>query len=108
MTKIINLTPHSVNIVNSKGEIVKVFEPSGIVARCTQSTERIGDLDGIPLTQSIFGVVIDLPSAQNDTFYIVSRLVLSACNNRNDLLVPNELFRDEKGNIIGCQSLANN
>ena len=29
-------------------------------------------------------------------------------NLSDDLLVPNELVRDDKGNIIGCQSLANN
>ena len=108
MKKIINLTPHSVSIVNPEGKIIKVFEVSGQIARCSQSTKIVGNIDGIPLTQSVFGEVGDLPPQEKNTLFIVSRLVLNACKDRNDLLVPNELVRDEQGNIVGCQSLANN
>lgn len=108
MKKIINLTPHSVSIVNPEGKIIKVFEVSGQIARCSQSTKIVGNIDGIPLTQSVFGEVVDLPPQEKNTLFIVSRLVLNACKDRNDLLVPNELVRDEQGNIVGCQSLANN
>ena len=108
MIKIINLTQHNVNIVNKEGKIIKVFEPSGIVARCTQSTTTLGKINDIPITQSTFGEVEGLPQEEKNTFFIVSRLVLSACKDRHDLLVPNELIRDENGNIIGCKSLANN
>ena len=108
MKKIINLTPHAVNIVDKEGKIIKIFEPAGIVARCTQSTKIVGNIEDIPISQSVFGEVIDLPSQEKNTFFIVSRLVLSACKDRDDLLVPNELVRDENGNIIGCKSLANN
>ena len=78
------------------------------MARCTQSTKIVGNIEDIPISQSVFGEVIDLPSQEKNTFFIVSRLVLSACKDRDDLLVPNELVRDENGNIIGCKSLANN
>ena len=107
MKKIINLTPHNVNIIKDNGEKI-IVEASGTVARCTQSTTTLGKINDIPITQSIFGEVEGLPQEEKNTFFIVSRLVLSACKDRHDLLVPNELIRDENGNIIGCKSLANN
>ena len=106
MKKIINLTAHDVNIVCDNGG-VKTFKPSGTVARCTQTTTKIGCVNGIPLTQTSFGVVVDLPQPQEDTIFIVSRLVLNACKGvRDDLIVPNDLVRDNQGNIIGCKSFA--
>ena len=101
-----NLTPHDVNIVKG-GKVIKTFKPEGLV-RCTQSTKVIGEVEGINITSTVFGDVEGLPAEVEGTYYIVSRLVLNACKSRNDLLVPNELVRDDKGNIIGCQSLANN
>ena len=62
----------------------------------------------IPISSSSYGEVVDLPAPQVGVYYIVSRLVMSACPNRQDLLVPNDLVRDEAGRVIGCRSLANN
>lgn len=104
---IMNLTPHTVNVCDPNGVISKSFESEGI-ARCSQSTSQIGVIDGISITSTVFGEVEGLPKEKNDVFFIVSRLVLNACPNRKDLLVPNELIRDEEGRIIGCMSLANN
>lgn len=104
MSKINNLTPHPVVLVAETGNIE--FPVSGQVARCAQTTERIGDLDGIPLSRSQFGEVVDLPKETDGVYYIVSRLVRSALPERKDLLVPNEMVRDEKGVIIGCRSFA--
>ena len=36
MTNIINLTPHRINIVDEEGNVVKIFESSG-VARAAQN-----------------------------------------------------------------------
>ena len=105
--KVINLTPHCVNMVSSTGEEIKKFESEG-EARCSQKTIRIGEVDGIPLTQTFFGEVTGLPLEQEGIKYIVSRLVMQACPNRKDLLVPNEILRDNDGKIIGCQSFAIN
>ena len=103
---IINLTAHDVNIVCDNGD-VKTFKPSGTVARCSQKTVTIGAVNGISLTHTSFGQVVDLPDKKIDTIYIVSRLVLIACKGiRDDLVVPNDLVRDEGGNIIGCKSFA--
>ena len=110
MKKLINLTPHAVTIVNG-GESITI-DPSGIVARCKQTDEQTGYIETehgeIPISETKFGEVIDLPDPKQDTCYIVSRLIMQACSERNDLLVPNEIIRDDKGNIIGCASLANN
>ena len=103
--KIINLTPHAVNIITNSGDII-TFEPSGNIARCKQETVYVGDIDGIPLTSTSFGEVEDLPLPSDGCYYIVSRLIMSACPNRSDLLGPNELVRDDNGNIIGCRSFS--
>jgi hypothetical protein len=104
--KIINLTPHLVNIVLENEETIK-FSPVGN-ARCKQETKNIGLINGIPITSTSFGEVEGLPEEKEGIYYIVSRLVMSACGNRKDLLVPNDIVRDKEGKIIGCKSLANN
>ena len=104
---ILNYTPHTVNIVNSGGEKIQDFPPMG-EARCRQTTKVIGNITGIPITSATFGEVEGLPKEVEGTYYIVSRLIRQALPNRKDLLVPNELVRDEKGKIIGCKSLAEN
>lgn len=59
--KIINLTPHNVNLYLKEGK-VKVFKPSGKIARLETTTENVGCLDnGIPLTKTIFGKTTGLP-----------------------------------------------
>ena len=107
LIEFINLTPHNVNVVR-EGEIILVIEPSGTIARCKQETKEIGMLANIPITETVFGEVENLPAPKENTYFIVSRLVLSACKDRKDLLVPNELVRDEEGNIIGCSSFSVN
>ena len=105
--KIINLTPHIVNMVDVKGEEIAKF-PSEGEARCTQTTNKVGEINSIPLTETSFGSVTGLPNEQEGIKYIVSRLVMQACQERKDLLVPNEIVRDEEGKIVGCKSFAIN
>ena len=108
--EILNLTPHDVVVVTETGNIV--IPKSGVVARCAQQTEQVGTIEyagnTIPITQTSYGDIIDLPNPSSGKYYIVSRLVMSAASGRSDLLVPNGLVRDDNGNIIGCESLANN
>lgn len=112
MNKIINLTPHAINVVDENDSVVVTIEASGNVARCSQTINIIDNITlnnvSVPISASCYGEVVDLPAPQDDTYYIVSRLVMSACPNRQDLLVPNDLVRDEAGRVIGCRSLANN
>ena len=105
--KLVNLTPNAVNIVLEDGASLNIA-PSGVVARCTQSDVNVGlvctDGIAIPLTKTSFGDV-SLPAPDPDTLFIVSRLVATAAN-RDDLVVPNGIVRDDDGNIIGCKSLS--
>lgn len=104
MTQIKNFTPHPISICNNAGEVVRVFQPEGLV-RLRAVTVPAGEIDGIPVTRTEFGEPEGLPDFKEGTFYIVSQLVKSALPSRSDLLVPAEVVRDEKGNIVGCRSL---
>jgi len=109
MKKVINCTPHSVDIVRNDGNTITI-PASGIIPRCKQDTVVVGsafvDGKGIPITRTQFGDVEDLPEKDDDTLLIVSMLVAKACPERDDLVIPNGIVRDDDGNIIGCTSLA--
>lgn len=82
-----------------------VIEPSGKIARVSVRTETVGNIDGIPVTRSVFGEVEGLPAPENGTIYVVSSLVAGRVAAREDVFIPNESVRDEKGRIVGCKSL---
>ncbi len=102
MATIINLTPHEVKLVTSEG--VKKYTPSGKIARVSMTRELIRMVDGVFAYRPIPGEVVDLPSQEEGTYYIVSALVRTALPNRKDLLSPADFVRDEDGNILGCKS----
>lgn len=81
-----------------------MVEPSGTIARVSATTIDIGEVDGIPVTETAFGPVENLPEEAEDTIYIVSSLVAQRVN-RPDVYIPNESVRDSEGRIIGCRSL---
>lgn len=109
MTNIINLTPHKINIVDEEGNVVKIFESSG-VARAAQNDVQIGMLEGIPIIETKFGEPVDLPEYSQGTYYIVSALTAKAASlsgrNTQDLLLTGKTVRNSDGQIIGCQALA--
>lgn len=104
--KLINLTPHIINILNDDGAEIASVEPSGTVARCTVSRELVESAHGIDFYTSVYGDVYDLPEAADGTRYIVSGLVRAALPERTDLWQPGELVRDESGRPIGCHGLS--
>lgn len=108
MVKIVNLTPHTINLMIGEGSIS--IEPSGIIARCKVSTEQVGTIkvDGkeIPVNKKVYGEVEGLPEKQEGTIYIVSSLVAQAVKDRDDVFIPDELVRDEEGRVIGARALA--
>lgn len=63
-------------------------------------------MGGIDIKRTIFGKVVGLPTTNEGTFFVVSRLVMAACPSREDLVAPNDLVRDEQGRIIGCRSFS--
>ena len=106
MITVLNKTPHSVNIVNEKNQVIKVYERGESLIRLAVKTVKDEPLfDGTPTSRTEFGKPEGLPDFKEDTFYIVSQLVKNALPDRKDLLVPAEVVRDDEGNIIGCKSL---
>lgn len=108
MTTFVNCTPHPINLLNKEGEVVFSLPKGEVVPRLAQTTEVVKVLNDISITETQFGDTTDLPSEQEGVYLIVSRLVMAANTYRHDLLVPNELVRDEEGRILGCKSLARN
>ncbi len=103
--KIVNCTPHEINVVKEDGTILTI-EASGIVPRCTQTEAHVASINGIVVTKQVFGEVINLPEVQPETFLVVSRLVASAAKGRKDLLVPGPMIRGEDGRPCGCRGLS--
>lgn len=99
----VNLTPHTINVL-TEGRTLAI-EPSGQLARVSSRTETIGMLEGIPVTTTVYGEVEGLPEPREGVAYIVSALVAQRVTDREDVFVPSESVRDERGRIIGCRSL---
>ncbi len=103
--KIINKTPHPVNIVDENGKNIATFPKADETIRLAVKTERKEPIGNIPTSVTIFGEPEGLPNYQEGTFYIVSQLVKNALPGRDDLLTPAEVVRNDDGQIIGCKSL---
>ena len=110
MKKIINLTPHSIVFFDDAGNKVLTVEPSGLVARCAVDRVQVDTVtvDGIsvPVNQTRFGKVENLPEPQEGTIFIVSALTAQAVPEREDVFITDDAVRDEQGRIIGCRALA--
>lgn len=116
---IVNLTPHALNLMPAgpTGPVVTI-PPSGLVARCAVDRVQVdtitiggfftlsGDGVSVPVNQTRFGAVSDLPDPQPDTIYVVSALVAQAVPDRWDIFIPDDVVRDDQGRIIGARALA--
>ena len=104
MKQILNYTPHALNVVGLDGSLTTF--PSVGVARVATSTVSVNPINGFGVVATAFADVAGLPSPQDGVYYVVSRLVLSACPDRSDLLCPGELIRDSAGNVAGCDGFS--
>ena len=105
--KVINLTPHDVNICNEYGYVIKTYKASGQVARTAYSYRTIGFIDDIPVTDRVNERVVNLPEPQPGIMYIVSNIILGYCKDRHDLLAPVEQVKIN-GRVVGCQAFVGN
>ena len=113
-TQVINLTPHTINLVAEDGTQLLSLESHG-VARVASTTEVVGYLQvggvAVPQTHTTFGEVEGLPDPTSGVGYVVSNMIISALAQqgirRNDLFTPGLQVRDEQGRVIGCRSLDN-
>ena len=103
----LNATPHAIDLIID-GEKITI-PPSGVVVRVATVRELV---DTIPLGEKLVpvnvvksGLTLDLPEFQEDVVVIVSRMVAEAHPERHDLVFPESLTRDNKGNVIGCNAL---
>ena len=99
---VINLTPHAITLRTDAGETT--FPPSDTIARVQQETVGTGKtVAGFPVYTSQFGNVI-MPEPVEDTYYIVSAMVLTAlAGTRSDVVAPRTdatAIRNEAGHII--------
>jgi hypothetical protein len=119
--KIINLTPHQINIYRADNELlISLPKPNEEdVARVNSSMmaisyisqvngENIDPLDGLGgIAEYIpqYGDPSPIPDEKRDTIYVVSMLYKSARPDRKDLRSPGTLIRDDAGRPIGCLGL---
>lgn len=107
---LINLTPHVINFMNADNQVILTLPAASNTARCSVKREVADTIscDGhsIPINKNVFGEVYNLPATQDNTYYIVSSLTAQAVPSRKDVLVPDDVVRDENRNIIGCRALA--
>ena len=72
-----------------------------------ESKGQCPPLFSIKINSTSFGEVEGLPAPEDGTLFIVSALVAQALKGvRNDLVVPDDTVRDDRGVIIGCKSFA--
>lgn len=103
--EIINLTPHEVVFYGDDNNIVATVAPSGTIARLSQTVNVVEHINGIPVTEIVYGDVEGIPEEGNDAIYIVSSLVAQQCRQRRDVFIPANPVRDGEGRIVGCRSL---
>ncbi len=109
---IVNLTPHTITLLDSNDQSILLIASSG-VARVSAQTTVIGYYflkeTKIPRTHTVYGQIEGLPDPEHGIIYIVSGMVKSALVAqgivRNDVVVPGNQVRDEQGQVIGCRSL---
>ena len=103
-TNIINVTPHDITIVMDGA--TRTFPRTGQVARVSQSETIVGSIDGIPVTEVVFGTPVDIPDPAPNTVFIVSRIVAAAMPDRDDFVIPGPAVRNEEGVIIGARGFS--
>ena len=102
--RIKNHTPHPVCVC------CEVIKPQPNPARVKQEVKEIETISfhgkEIPITVSTYSDGVYIPARKDGIIHVVSKIVAEAYPDRDDFVIPNEIERDENGNITGCKSLA--
>lgn len=97
---------HTVSVYNTETDALVVEVPfSGTQARRAETSEMVGEDQGIQMFRTVYGEVEGLPEAQDDVVIIVSMAVRQALPERKDLASPGSLRKDEAGQPTGCYGL---
>ena len=103
-SKVVNRTPHDINVVLANGSTVVYPRPATQeeIARVTVSKTEVGTLaNGVTVWRAVYGDVNGLPAPEDGVLHIVSMMVRNALPHRLDLLSPADLMRDAAGQPIG-------
>lgn len=102
--KLINLTPHVINIENANGELIAV-QPEEKPARIASTQETVVQ-DDLKFNRTIFGDVENLPDSVDGVIYIVSMVVAQAVK-RGDVVSPDSGSTAERkdGQIVFVRGL---
>lgn len=120
MQKLINLTPHDLDLHLNDERILKVSKKDTVIEnlpRVTVSYEadvRSFEIDGevveVPYNRPEYGEPINYPQATWDCVYVVSRLFISGCVANHlpvyHLCSPGSAVRDDNGRVIGSLGLS--
>lgn len=104
--EIVNLTPHSVNMIDEDGAVMATYLSAG-AARAASSAVVVGLVNGIEVVSMSFGEISGLPEPTEGKLFVVSRIVAEAAiasgRGADDLLLTADTVRGEDGQIIGCK-----
>lgn len=81
--RVINYTEKDIQVTDENGIVIAIY-PS-VLSLKTKNNEEI----------------ITLPEEEENTYYIVTGDVLMSFPERKDLLVPNGIFKNGKGKVLG-------
>jgi len=100
MTKIINLTPHEINIMG-----IEPIPSHGLV-RVTETSHIVDTVNGIDISVKKYGMVEGMPEPQTDTVFVVSLMVAQQLTHRDDILIIGDTIRNEKGQVVGAKNFS--
>jgi hypothetical protein len=103
-TMLVNLTGHAVTLFRPDGS--RYTLPAGpFTVRLAEEVGRpLGEIAGVPVLERGLGEGLNIPPAVAGLFYIVPFLVAVQYLERDDLLVPDNLVR-ENGKVVGARRL---
>lgn len=106
MTRLMNFTPHKqLTYLPDGGEPVVLLQQGNV--RLVEEYSDGGLLpNGLPVAWLRYGEPSGLPEPRNGLVYVVSQLVVNACPERDDLVFPAGLLRNDAGDIVGFRFLA--
>lgn len=110
--RVVNLTPHAINVIDRDGKMRKAFEPSGHVARVVRTFDTHGYIEELDIDIEVLKPInilnLDGAVIEPYTIYIVSWLFLQALKEQNhpqlhQFVAPNteNAKKDIHGNIRG-------
>ena len=101
----VNLTPHTL-IIRPDGGAERIIPAQSSMARCSVVSERVAELDGIPVVRQVFGTPRGIPDPVEGTVYITSTLVAQLAH-REDVVSPDTgptAYR-ENGHVVAVRAL---